>query len=207
MWFDLYKYAMAATTAALLLLWVFQPQWGAFELFVLTVFALPLYIPLLYRFASVIRVARKQRRLGLPPARDRDIIDFVGEDLDRVDVPWQRHVALRRTSNWTTLEVGEDDEDPVRSACIRASSLSRARGPTRPPLSTRSRRSMIFCCAIKGVCGSTVTSSSNPKRRFEPARQLRRRNSLPAPFRRIKALQASNRGAYNRTHREMTGDG
>ena len=123
---------MAATTADLFLLWVFQPQWGAFELFVLTVFVLPLYIPLLYRFASVIWVARKRRRLGLPPARDRDIIDFVGEDLDRVDVPWRRHVALRRTSNWTTLEVGEDDEDPVRSACIRASSLSRARGRRGP---------------------------------------------------------------------------
>ena len=99
MWFDLYKYAMAATTAALLLLWVFQPQWGAFELFVLTVFALPLYIPLLYRYASVLWVTCKRRLLGLPPARDRDIIDFVGEDFDRVDVPWQRHVALR----WTTL--------------------------------------------------------------------------------------------------------
>ena len=104
---------MAAISAALLLLWVVQPDWGAFELFGLTVLALPLYIPLLYRYASLLWVARKRRLLGLPPARDRDIIDFVGEELDRVDVPWQWQIALYRTSYWTTLEVGEDDEDPV----------------------------------------------------------------------------------------------
>ena len=113
MLFDLYKYAMAAITAALLILWVVQPHWGAFELFSLAVLALPLYIPLLYRYGTRLWVARRRRLLGLPPARDRDIIDFVGEELDRVEVPWQWQVALHRTSNWTALEVGEDDDDPV----------------------------------------------------------------------------------------------
>lgn len=113
MLFDLYKYALAAVTAALLILWIAQPNWSAFELFGLAVLAFPLYIPLLYRYGTRLWVARKRRQLGLPPARDRDIIDFVGEELDRVDVPWQWQVALGRTSNWDTLDIGEDDEDPI----------------------------------------------------------------------------------------------
>jgi hypothetical protein len=113
MLFGLYQYAMAAITAALALLWAVQPQWGAFELFGLVVLAFPLYIPLLYRYATKLWVARKRRRLGLPRASDRDIIDFVGEELDRVDVPWQWRVALRKTSHWDEMEVGEDDEPPI----------------------------------------------------------------------------------------------
>ena len=113
MLFDLYKYAMAAITAALAMFWYAQPQWSGFELFVLAVLAFPLYIPLLYRYATKLWVARKRLRLGLPSASDRDIIDFVGEELDRVDVPWQWRVALGRTSRWNELAVGEDDEPPI----------------------------------------------------------------------------------------------
>lgn len=113
MLFDLYKYAMAAVTAALLLLWYVQPLWGAFELFGLAILVFPFHIPLLYRLGERLWVARKRRLLGLPEAADRDIIDFVGEELDRVDVPWQWRVALGRTSNWNEIEVGEDDEPPV----------------------------------------------------------------------------------------------
>lgn len=113
MLFDLYKYAVAAVAAALLLLWFVQPFWGAFELFGLAVLVFPLYIPLLYRWGSKLWVIRKRQQLGLPPARDRDIIDFVGEELDRVDIPWQWRVALQKTSIWKELEVGEDDEPPI----------------------------------------------------------------------------------------------
>ena len=113
MLFDLYKYTMAAVAAALLLLWVVQPHWGAFELFALALLAFPLCIPLLFRYGTRLWVARKRRALGLPRASDRDIIDFVGEELDRVDVPWQWRVALGKTSNWNELEVGEDDEAPI----------------------------------------------------------------------------------------------
>jgi hypothetical protein len=113
MLFDLYKFAMAAVAAALLLLWVVQPFWGALELFGLLVLVAPLYIPLLYRWGSNMWVVRKRRLLGLPPARDRDIIDFVGEELDRVEIPWQWRVALHKTSSWKELDVGEDEEPPI----------------------------------------------------------------------------------------------
>jgi hypothetical protein len=111
--FDLYKYAMAAITAALVSLWSFQSSWRAMELLALVLLVFPLYIPLLYRFGTWIWVLRRRRRLGLPMASDRDIIDFIGEELDRCGVAWQWRVALRRTSNWDALDVGEDDEDPV----------------------------------------------------------------------------------------------
>jgi hypothetical protein len=104
---------MAAISAALLLLWYVQPLWGVFEFFALVILVFPLYIPLLYRLATRLWVARKRRRLGLPEASDRDIIDFVGEELDRVGVAWQWRVALRRTSHWNELDVGEDDEPPI----------------------------------------------------------------------------------------------
>ena len=113
MLFDLYKYTAAAITAAILLLWYVQPHWGGFELFGLAVLAFPLYIPLLYRYGTNLWVGRKRQRLGLPRASDRDIIDYVGEELDRVAIPWQWQVALGRTSHWNTLEVGEDDEPPL----------------------------------------------------------------------------------------------
>lgn len=32
--------------------------------------------------------------------------------IGRVDIPWQWRVALRKTSNWNGLEVGEDNEAP-----------------------------------------------------------------------------------------------
>ena len=111
--FDLYKYAMAAVTAVLILLWSMMDEWGAFEFIAIFLMAFPLYIPLLYRLGKILWVARKRRQLGLPTATDRDIIDFVGEELDRAVVPWQWTVALRRTSRWDQLEIGEDDEPPV----------------------------------------------------------------------------------------------
>ncbi len=111
--FDLYKYAMAAITAALLLLWFVQPSWGAPEFVALSLIVFPVYIPLLYRLGTRLWVMRQRRRLGLPRASDRDIIDFVSEELDRVGIAWQWRVALRKTSRWDELEVGEDDEPPV----------------------------------------------------------------------------------------------
>ncbi len=111
--FDLYKYAMAVITAALVFLWSLQSSWRVFELFALGLLILPLYVPLIYRAVTRLWIIRRRRQLGLPKASDRDIIDFIGEELDRNGVAWQWRVALRRTSNWDALDVGEDDEDPV----------------------------------------------------------------------------------------------
>lgn len=111
--FDLYKYAVAAVSAAILLLWIVQPLWGVAEFFAIFLIVSPIYFPLLYRLGMKAWVARQRRRLGLPPASDRDIIDFIGEELDHMSVAWQWRVAMGKTSTWDTLDVGEDEEAPV----------------------------------------------------------------------------------------------
>jgi hypothetical protein len=111
--FDLYKYAVAAVSAAVLLLWFVQPQWGTAELFAAFLILSPIYGPLLYRLGMKAWVARQRRELDLPPASDRDIIDFIGEDLDPMSIVWQWRVAMGKTSTWDTLDVGEDDEPPI----------------------------------------------------------------------------------------------
>lgn len=111
--FDLYKYAVAAVSAAVLLLWIVQPQWGTAELFAAFLILSPIYFPLLYRLGKKVWVARQRRKFGLPPANDRDIIDFIGEELDHMSIAWQWRVAMGKTSTWDTLDVGEDDEPPI----------------------------------------------------------------------------------------------
>lgn len=128
--FDLYKYAMAAITAALVSLWVAQRSWHGMELLALIVLVFPLYIPLLYRFGTWLWVARRRRLLGLPQASDRDIIDFIGEELDRCGVPWEWQVALRKMSHWDAIDVGDESEKPVfvrvRNGLIEVSSETEA---------------------------------------------------------------------------------
>jgi hypothetical protein len=111
--FDLYKYAMAAVTFAIILIWNLQSRWAATDLFALIAFISPLYAPFLYVFGKRLWVARKRRRLGLPAASDRDIIGFVGEELDRVGIAWQWCLSLRGTSRWDELEIGEEDEPSI----------------------------------------------------------------------------------------------
>ena len=111
--FDLYKYVVAAVSAALLLLWIVQPPWGIAEFFAVFVIISPIYLPLLYRLGMKAWVARQRRRLDLPLANDWDIINFIGEELDHMSVAWQWRVAMGKTSTWDALDVGEDDEAPV----------------------------------------------------------------------------------------------
>lgn len=126
--FDLYKYAMAAITAALVFLWSAQSSWHGMELLALIVLVFPLYIPLLYRLGVRLWVARRRRQLRLPDASDRDIIDFIGEELDRCGVAWEWRVALRKMSHWDAIDVGEESEKPVfvrvRNGLIEVSSES-----------------------------------------------------------------------------------
>ena len=113
MLFDLYKYLVAAVSAAVLLLWIVQPQWGTSELFAVFLILSPIYLPLLYRLGMKTWVVRQRRKLGLPPANDRDIIDFIGEELDHMSIAWQWRVAMGKTSTWDTLDVGDDEEAPI----------------------------------------------------------------------------------------------
>jgi hypothetical protein len=107
--FRLYGIALASFTVALLGLWFYQPLWSGLELFALFALAAPLYLPMLYRIAVRLFVARQRRRMGLPPVSDRDLIDFVGEELDRAGIAWQWRLAMRGTSHGDEIEIGEDE--------------------------------------------------------------------------------------------------
>ncbi len=151
--FDLYKYAMAAITAALFFLWAAQSSWHGLELLALIILVFPLYIPLLYKLGVRLWVKRRRRQLGLPDASDRDIIDFIGEELDRCGVAWEWRVALRRLSNWDALDVGEEDEQPVfvrvRNGLIEVSSETEAASRFVDPV--------VAIDKILAICDGTVS--------------------------------------------------
>lgn len=111
--FRVYWIVLAAVTAALLLLWAVQPLWSVFELFALLALLAPFYLPLAYRLAIRFWVVRQRRRLGLPVASDRDLIDFVAEELDHAGIAWQWRVAVRGTSDGDEIEIGEVDSDAL----------------------------------------------------------------------------------------------
>lgn len=111
--FRLYGIALASITAALLLIWYLQPRWAGLEFFALFALAFPLYLPLLYRFGVWCWVARQRRRLGLPAVRDRDLIDFVGEELDHAGIAWQWRIAMRGSTHADEIEIGEDVENDL----------------------------------------------------------------------------------------------
>jgi|GEM_PF-2974829 len=108
--FRLYAITLASITAALLLIWYLQPRWAGLELFALFALAFPLYLPLFYRWGVRSWVAWQRRRLGLPAASDRDLIDFVGEELDQADIVWQWRPGLRRATDADEIEIGDDVE-------------------------------------------------------------------------------------------------
>ena len=107
-----YNIALAAITVALLGLWFIQPGWGGLELFALYAIASPIYAPLFYRLGVYLWVARQRRRFGLPAASDRDLIDFVGEELDRADIEWHWRVGWRGTRG-DEIEIGDDEADDL----------------------------------------------------------------------------------------------
>lgn len=111
--FRLYWITLASVTAALLLLWAVQPLWSVFELFALLALLAPFYLPLAYRLGVWIWVARQRRRLGLPVASDRDLIDFVGEELDHAGIAWQWRVTVRGAPDGDEIEIGEDDSNDL----------------------------------------------------------------------------------------------
>jgi len=111
--FRVYWIALAAVTAALLLLWAVQPLWSIFELFALLALLAPLYLPLVYRLGVRIWVARQRRLLGVPAASDRDLIDFVAGELDHAGIAWQWRVAVRGISDGDEIEIGEADSDDL----------------------------------------------------------------------------------------------
>ncbi|MEX2615082.1 MAG: hypothetical protein WD767_03200 [Alphaproteobacteria bacterium] len=111
--FRIYWIALAAVTAALLLLWAVQPLWSALELFALLALLAPFYLPLAYRLGVRVWVARRRRLLGLPVASDRDLIDFVGGELDNAGIAWQWRMAMRGMSDGDEIEIGEDDSDAL----------------------------------------------------------------------------------------------
>ena len=111
--FRIYWIALAAVTAALMLLWAVQPLWSVFELFALLALLAPFYLPLAYRLGVRLWVARQRRLLGLPAASDRDLIDFVAEELDHAGIAWQWRVAMRGTSDGDEIEIGEADSDDL----------------------------------------------------------------------------------------------
>ena len=129
----IYTIAVASITAALLGLWFSQPGWRGLELLAFFVLASPLYAPLLYRLAVRLWVARGRRRLGLPSASDRDLIDFVGEELTRAAIEWQWAVHWRAGGRGKEFEIGEDDADglavKVRNGVLMVS--NQATGTTR----------------------------------------------------------------------------
>lgn len=107
-----YTIAVAALGVALLGLWFTQPGWRGLELLALCVFVAPLTAPLLYRLSVRVWVARRRRRLGLPAASDRDLIDFVGEELDRAAVEWHWRMGWRGVCD-DEIEIGDDDADDL----------------------------------------------------------------------------------------------
>ena len=107
-----YAIAVASVTVALLGLWFAQPGWRGLELFALFALAAPLYAPALYWLATRLWVAGRRRRLGLPAASDRDLIDFVGEELDRAAIDWHWRVGWRGARG-DEIELGADDDDDL----------------------------------------------------------------------------------------------
>jgi len=113
MTFAIYTVALAAVSVALLFIWFVQVGWRGVELFALFALASPLYAPLLYWLATRLWVARRRRQLGLPAANDRDLIDFVGEELDRAAIDWHWRLAWRGPGG-NEIEIGDDDADDLR---------------------------------------------------------------------------------------------
>ena len=111
--FRLYAIVLASITAALLLIWYLQPRWAGLEFFALFALASPLYVPLFYRLGIWCWVARQRRRLGLPMISDRDLIDFVGEELDHAGIAWQWRIAMRGSTHADEIEIGEDVESDL----------------------------------------------------------------------------------------------
>jgi hypothetical protein len=108
--FRLYGIAVAALSLALLVLWFYQPLWSGLELAAAFLMISPLYLPLLYRLGVILWVRRQRRHLGLPDASDRDLIDFVGEELDHAGIAWQWRLAMRGTTHADEIEIGEDED-------------------------------------------------------------------------------------------------
>jgi hypothetical protein len=111
--FALYLSALAAVSVALLILWFVQPVWSGLELFALFALASPLYAPLLYWLAVRLWVSQRRRQLDLPAARDRDLIDFIGEELDRAAIDWHWRLGWRGPGG-IEIEIGDDDADDLR---------------------------------------------------------------------------------------------
>jgi broad specificity phosphatase PhoE len=111
--FAIYNIGLAAVSVALLFMWFVQPGWRGVELFALFALASPLYAPLLYRLATRLWVAQRRRQLGLPAASDRDLIDLVGEELDRAAIDWHWRLAWRGPGG-NEIEIGDEDADDLR---------------------------------------------------------------------------------------------
>jgi len=114
----IYAIAVASISLALLGLWVGQPRWRGLEFFALFALASPLYAPLLYWLGTRLWVAQRRRRMGLPAANDRDLIDFVGEELDRAGIEWHWRLGWRR-ARADEIEIGEDDQDDDLTVRVR----------------------------------------------------------------------------------------
>ena len=111
--FRLYAITLASITAALLLIWYLQPRLGgagAFRAVCAGISAVPAPV---YRWGVRSWVAWQRRRLGLPAASDRDLIDFVGEELDQADIVWQWRPGLRRATDADEIEIGDDVESDL----------------------------------------------------------------------------------------------
>ena len=109
----IYATVLASVTLALAWLWLLQPGWRGLELFALFALVSPLFAPLAYRLAVWIWVAGQRRRLGLPAASDRDLIDFVGEELDRAAIDWHWRIGWRNATRGDEIEIGADEDDDL----------------------------------------------------------------------------------------------
>ena len=109
MLYPVYKFAVWSGTAFALAFWAGTEAWGSSEFTVVSLLIAPLYAPMAYRVLRHGWMRRRQNALGMPDARNSDILAFLTEALDSAGLDWEWRPKGDDPQFWTEFVIDEGE--------------------------------------------------------------------------------------------------